>query len=272
MNWVRIAQQVNIALTILLVLRLLLLRLHAVYRVFCIFLAYDLFASLISYNETGAHASYTAYTMSWIALRVGAWILSLWMVYALISAVLQTLPGILRFSKNLLNYVFPIAVAIGSLTFRPEYVVATSGRSLNGINRALAIALVLDRVISTIALIVLVAILAFVLWFPVKMPRNLAIFSIGYIVYFATETGVVLLTTMSQFKFANLANASVNFILSGCLLYWTLFITRRGEEAPVRVGHSWQASERARLIEQLETINATLLRASSGPTRAGTGF
>ena len=65
-------------------------------------------------------------------------------------------------------------------------------RGRTTLTRVVDIVVVLERVISTVALLVLVFILAFILWFPVQMPRNLAVFSVGFIVYFAAITGLLL--------------------------------------------------------------------------------
>jgi hypothetical protein len=134
------------------------------------------------------------------------------------------------------------------------------------IERAVAVGLVLDRVIATIALIVLLAMLLFVLWFPVKMPRNLALFSIGYVIYFAAETGLVLMGTMSHFSLVNVASTFMSFTVVGCLLYWTIFIRKSGEKVPIRVGHKWRPDEQHRLIEKLEAMNAALLHVTSTPS------
>ena len=121
MNWSHIAQAGNTALAMLLIVRLLILRLHSVYRVFCAFLLFDLLTSLITFVETVLHNPRFDYRLTWIAFEVVSWILSLWMVYALLEAILANLPGILRFSRKLLNVTFLVALFVTILTAKPEY-------------------------------------------------------------------------------------------------------------------------------------------------------
>src|ERR1700685_3385305 len=165
-----IAQYISDALEFALIVRLLMLRLHSVYQVFCAFLLFDLFSSAVFFVTTYARLHYL---VAWMALRPIAWVLSLWMVYALLDAMLVNLPGILRLSRKLLNFVFIAALIVALFTARPEYSASGLATSPAATNRAFGVVLVLERVISSAALLILLAILAFILWFPVQMPRNL---------------------------------------------------------------------------------------------------
>ncbi len=184
------------SLSIILIARLLTLRLHKVYRVFCAFLVLDLIASFHCFLEALIHDPRLDYRLTWIGLRVVAWILSLWMVYGLLHATLEGLPGILRFSRKLLNITFLSVMVLGLLTVRAGYGEFRKSFFRAGyvirIGRAVKETFDLERVISTVALLVLVLILGFVLWFPVQMPRNLAVFSAGFVVYFAAKTSLLL--------------------------------------------------------------------------------
>lgn len=264
MNWSHVGQGVSDGLAIVLIIRLSVLRLRSVYRVLCVFLLFELFASLIIFLERLAHDPRFDYRLTWIGLRVIAWILSLWMVYALLEAALGTLPGILRFSRRLLNSTFLVAVAIALVTAKPAYPVQGLPAPMDSIERVVRITFVLERIISMTALLALVAILAFILWFPVQMPRNLAVFSFGFVVYFAAKAGLLLAYTFWSPKSADLFSNVVMFVLAGCFAYWTLFITSRGEKAPVTLGHSWHSGQQQHLLNQLEAMNSALAR---GPRR-----
>src|SRR5579875_999007 len=105
-----IPQLISDGLACLLICRLVLLRLHAVYRVFCCFVVFDLISSGVAFVELAAFNSEPAYRITWTGLRVVAWMLSRWMVDALLDAVLANLPGILKFSRKLLNVTFLLAL------------------------------------------------------------------------------------------------------------------------------------------------------------------
>lgn len=269
MNWTRVLEGLCDILGICLVLRLYALRLHSVYRVFCIFLAFDVLSSLTAIYELSASHGID-YRLTWMAMRPVAWALMLWVVYAFISAVLHSVPGILKFSRKLLNYILPIAIGLAALSFRPEY--AASGLSTlhDPIDHALGIAIVLERVIASIALLVFVSILAFVLWFPVQMPRNLALFSVGLVFYFATNVALLLFHSYISHDSSRLVNNGINLALSACYLYWGLLIRKEGETVTVRMGHSWRKDEQKRLIGQLEALNSALLAAGRRQVGSGT--
>lgn len=261
MNWTRASEELCDLLGICLVLRLYALRLHSVYRVFCVFLAFDVLSTLIALYELSANNTRFDYRLTWLAMRPAAWILTLWMVYAFISAVLHSVPGILKFSRKLLNYILPIVIVLAALSFRPEYTASGLSTLPNPIDHALGIAIVLERVIATIALLVFTAILAFVLWFPVQMPKNLAVFSVGLVFYFAANVALLLFHSYVSHDSSGLVNNGLNLALSACYIYWGLLIRADGETVTVRMGHSWQKHEQKRLIGQLEAMNAALLNA-----------
>jgi hypothetical protein len=259
-----VAQLTSDVLSAILIIKLLSLRLHTVYRIFCIFLAFDLFASVISFTESYIHDPRLDYRITWICLRVVAWILSLSMVYALLNAVLVTFPGVLRFSRRLLNVTLVVVGVLGLLTANLDSSVSGSSGFLSNfvdpIGRAVRATLDVERAISSVALLMLIIVLTFILWFPVPLPKNLAMFSFGFVVYFAAKTGLLLTRGLWSRESFHIVSDTVPFILAGCYAYLIVFITERGEATPVRLGHSWQAQEQDRLLAQLESMNAALLR------------
>jgi hypothetical protein len=153
------------------------------------------------------------------------------------------------------------------LTVKWEYLVTGAARNADATFRVLTVGHVVDRAISTAALLVLVAILAFILWFPVKMPRNLAVLSIGLVVYFGSKTGLTLLLTYSapgiiSRSISEVLSASVSMIGVFCFLYWIIFIDPKGQTSEVSLGQSWRSADQGKLIQQLESLNLALLRSS----------
>jgi hypothetical protein len=264
MSVTSIGQYLSDGLAIALIIRLLALRLHSVYRVFCAFLIVDLFSSLVFLLEKSAYLRLD-YRLTWMTIRPIIWILCLWMVYALLDAMLGNLPGILRISRKLLNFAFVAALILAFFTGFPEYSASSLSGSGSAIERGVGATFVIERVIFMAAVLVLFAILAFILWFPVQMPRNLAVFSIGFAVYFSTITALLLINTYWPHTDLRLVSDIATFTLAACYLYWLIFINRAGETRPVRMGHSWGREEQQRLIGELEAMNAALLRASRRP-------
>ena len=261
MSVTSVGQYISDGLALALIIRLLALRLHSVYRVFCAFLIVDLFSSLAFLVEKFVHLPLD-YRLTWMTLRPAIWILCLWMVYALLDAMLANLPGILRISRKLLNFAFLAALILAFFTGLPEYYASSLSGSSSALARGVGATFVIERVIFMAAVLVLLAILAFILWFPVQMPRNLAVFSVGFVVYFSTITALLLMNTYWPGTDLRLVSDIATFTLAGCYTYWLIFINHAGETRPVRMGHSWGPAEQQRLIGELEAMNAALLRAS----------
>ena len=259
MSWVRIGQFVNLGLGLILMIRLLYARLERVYSIFCMFLAAEFIASLLSFLKKVASHSFPDYRIMWLAGRAVIWVFTLWTVYALLDAVLAHLPGLLRFSRKLLNTVFVLAVVFGMLTARPEYSVS----GLSGLGRAAGIGIVLDRVVSTIALLALLSILGFLLWFPVEISKNLIVFATGFLVYFSAKGALMLSRSLWSHDSLNLVS-NIDMLISGaCFAYWAIFISPQGEMVSIKMGHSWRAREQERLLGQLEAMNVALLRTAA---------
>lgn len=266
MNWGNVAQTIADILSVILLLRLLKLRLRHVYGIFCAFLAYDLAFSATSWLEELLHNARFDYRITWLIFTAIGWLLSLWLVYALLRAILVALPGILRFSTKLLNITFVSVIIVSLLTMRLDREIAgNSGylsKFIDPLGKAVGISLGLDRVISTVALLVLVLILVFAIWFQVPMSRNLAAFSIGLVIYFAANSAVFLTRGMWSREALWAVSILTTYLTSACYAYWIFFITREGEAVQVTIGHRWRRQEQDRLLTQLEAMNATLLQAA----------
>ena len=55
------------------------------------------------------------------------------------------------------------------------------------LSHLIAMFIMADKGISLACVTVLIAILGFIFWFPVKMSKNLAVFSVGFVIYFAAK-------------------------------------------------------------------------------------
>jgi hypothetical protein len=266
MNWSRTAQYVSDILALFLIIRLATMpvRLPGVYRVFVGFLGFQLLDSLVS---LALYAFYRElqldYRLFWMPLQVIAWVLSLWMVYALLSEILKSLPGILRFSRVLLNIIFALAILLALLTVFPEYSVAGGAKFADPIDRFLIAVFVVNRAVAMAALLVLASILAFILWFPVQMHRNLAVFSAGLVLYFSAKVALFLARSYLSSENSRLLSTTMAFVVGACFAYWIVFITQRGQAIQVRWGHSWRLDEQRRLLTQLESMNTALLRSAA---------
>jgi hypothetical protein len=265
MNGFEAGQYLNTIPGAILFARLGFLGLFREYLAFSCFLLFDLFQSIAFLLVSSNLSLGLDYRIIWMSLRVPALILTLWTVYALLSAVLKSLPGILNLSRKLLAGVFSIALLIGILTIQPEYQAAAAGKGASLVKQLTILAGVAERALTMSAFLALLAILLFfIVWFPVEIPRNLVMFSVGLVVYLGAKTSLLLARTyfphISSQAYDELSLTNT-LVLAVCFLCWSAVISRTGQTAKVRVGHRWQAQEQKRLIIQLEAMNTTLLRA-----------
>lgn len=254
-----IVEYIEILLNLILVVRLFTLRLGKVYAIFTAYLLTDLVGSL-------AASSYDLklvpmdYRVLYVVTRIVAWVLSLWVIYALLSAILKGLPGILKYSRRLLNIVFAIGFLVGLSTAAASSVVQRIEDWRNELDRLVAITLAVDQAIGVTVLLVLIVMLGFFLWFPVVVPRNLAIFSVGYVVYFSSITVSLFLESFRSSGLLPTISIIVMLVTSVCYAYWAIFLSKAGESVPVRIGHVWHADEQKRLMRRLEEVNGVLLQ------------
>lgn len=268
MDWPALTQYVELCLGCILIARLLSLHLHRVYSYFCVFVFADVSGSLIWAIQTRLRRTplHFDYRIAWLVQHVFLWVFTLLTVYALLDAILVPLPGILKLSRRVLKISFAVAIVIGFVTALPEYRGALNSQVLVGrLAHIISASVVFDRVISSVALIALLGILLFLIWFPVEMSRNLATFTAGFVVYLALKACMML--TISLWSngargFIHVVNLFLGGMSAVVFAYWAIFITRAGEKVPAKLSvapvHSRQEDL---LIAQLEAMNASLLRA-----------
>lgn len=254
--WTRAAVYVGIVLGLCVILRLLSLRLHKVYRLFSAFLAVEVTSELALAISTRLPMDYR---LCWIVLAIPGWILTLWTVYALLDAILAKLPGVLSLSQFVLRLGFLIAAAVAcAVVLETPHL----GPQVHGaFEEAILAGIQIERAVGVLALLALLAIEGFVLWFPVEMPRNLFAFTAGLTVYFLFRTATVLsIAFLPPHAQARLAQITM-IVLPACYVYWIVSIHRSGEASQVRVGQSWAGSNNQELaLLELERMNTALLR------------
>jgi hypothetical protein len=248
---------------LLLITKLLSLRLHRVYYAFCCLLAADLLGSVLWWASVSSFFGHKwDYRPIWLVDRLAVWVFTIWTVALLLQSVLQNFPGILAMSRRVFRYAWLLAAAVGVASAFAEYSVSGIGTQYSSLALALSVGIICERVIATVALLAILLIFAFLLWFPVRIPRNLAYLCSGFVVYFGTITFFFLARSFWSQDTVRLASTIVSVIGAACYIYWAIFINAAGESVPARLTIEWRPTDQARLLEQLEGINQSLLRAA----------
>jgi len=115
-----------------------------------------------------------------------------------------------------------------------------------------------ERSMNFVVLIFLLLISILLLWFPIKVRRNIVVYISGFVLFAAARSfGLLLANLLPQ-----AATLTVSTILLGltllCLLIWIVGIRPEGERTTDTPGYRRDAEAMQRLSRQLDAINQTL--------------
>lgn len=262
MTFAHLAQYVDLVLGTILVIKLLRLRLHKVYGVFCLFLAVDLLSSAMwaLWFIPGSPFKGLDYRLVWLVGRCIAWILTLWTILNLLDAVLAGFSGIAKISRAVFRWSFLAALVIAAISAVPEYTASGINPEHANLENLVIVGLVVERVVASTSLIVMLSVLIFLLWFPKQVPRNLALFSIGFLVYFGVKNLVLLARSFWSHNIYDVVNTTASVVAGACFAYWALFLSSAGEQVQTKLSIHWKPDEQERLMHRLELLNESLLR------------
>ncbi len=249
---------IELALAVLLLIRIYLLRLQGVYRIFVVYLIAEIVGPLA--YAVLRKAIGLDYRVWFLLSRPLYWFLYIAMVYALSQTVMRSVPGVSRLSRKVLQWSFIAAAIAGMAAFvlgGSPYAGAGSLRFLTLLARSL------ERSFTLTALLLLVGVLGFLLWFPVQVPRNLAVFSAAYLVFFAVTVATLFAGDLfPKGNSAQFISRAIETLSAVCYIWWLVTLDKAGEHQPVRVGHIWKPAEQENLMTQLNAINDALLSGS----------
>ena len=117
-----------------------------------------------------------------------------------------------------------------------------------------------ERMMNFVILIFLLLISGFLLWFPIKMRRNVVVYIFGFVLFCASRSfGVLLINLRPQDATRFISTVLLGLTLL-CLLIWTVGIRPEGERMTATPGYRQNPETMRRLTSQLDAINAALAR------------
>lgn len=238
-------------LAAVLLLRLWHERLLGRYRFFAAYL-FCLFAEVIVLLTVQQGTN--RYIRVYIGVESAMWIAQILMILEMFSLVFRSYPGISGYWRKIVLFAFLVAT-LASLGFA-----MLNHQAGSGVYPWAEYYLFVSRVIAFTVLAFFMFLLAFLFWFPIALSRNVVIYTIGFSLYFGSRALIRLAGNLSEPGNWVLFSCISQAIVVACLIFWTVALTRRGEGVDVTVGHRWQPAEGVALIQQLESINAVLLR------------
>lgn len=183
----------------------------------------------------------------------------LWLLYALVvlelfQLVLQNHPGIASLGRKVLTWALAISASVSGATLMFQ-LQEKSTESAILFNFAL-----LERLVTTSLLILLLCLIAFLMYFPVPLSRNVRVHALIFATYFTARTVVFGFRTWFGEQVTPVVNLIMLALAVGCIISWTFLLTRAGEVLATRRRPAPETE--TRLLAQLSAINDTLLRSS----------
>ncbi|HTS74947.1 MAG TPA: hypothetical protein VMG40_02020 [Bryobacteraceae bacterium] len=251
--WLNWAPFVELAATLILIASLLRNRLHIVYRFFFAYLAADA-------AETAAAIIFQKIRRLYAEIYFGGQTVKMFLAVLVVLEIyrlaLAGQPALARFGKTAVIYVLGAAAAIAGAGFGLDRGAPPGARA--PILHQFAS---FERTMDAWMLLFLLIIGVFVLWFPVRVTRNGALYISGFVIYFLTRSVGLLLSNVSP-ELVMKFDTSMIAVQILCLIVWIAALRPEGETAITVTGHRWDPDAADRLKDQLNTINATLLRLS----------
>ena len=240
--------------TALLAGKLLKTGIYRQYRKFFFLLLFSIFNSTWPLVVVDGKSDLYAYF--WRATTPVGWLLYILAVLELYQLVLANHRGLYSLGRWIMYGAIVISVFISVLTLLPHFTPDTPQST-----RTLGYFYAAQRGIESSLAIFILLILLFLSRYPVKLSRNVLVHTALYSVYFLSGTLYVLWRLVFGLRIsakADLLLAGVNTI---CVFAWLFLLTRRGEEVQTNLPLFGPEYER-RALQQLDALNATLLKAS----------
>ncbi|MCX6592967.1 MAG: hypothetical protein NTZ56_15720 [Acidobacteria bacterium] len=242
--------------------RLYRLQLHRQYRYLFAYALFSVFqlAVLMLLPHSGLKYRSTIYGWVWVvteAVLVGVFVL---MVADLYGQILEHYPGIASLTRRIFSRAALVGIPLSLLTLLLDVGDSSPSHLLSQFQ-------LLQRGILTCLMFLVLVMVCFLAWFPMRLNRNTVWHAGIFFCYFLSKSGLILLLQMAGVQVQASVSSSLIAISLACLVAWLVALRPEGETAEVRVGPRWSEEESRRLLGQLEGLNAALSRVS----QAGAG-
>lgn len=243
----------NIALSALLVARFARLRLLLQYRFFISYLLFNLIRSLFAWSfNTGS----LAYRYIWAFTQPVIWVFYVLVVLELCSLVFKEYKGIQALGRWTVYGSLAASILFSTMLVIPTWI--RSNEPFFSLQRYFMV----ERGIDFALVLLLLLLLAFLVIFPLQLGRNVIVHSVLYSIFFMSGSIGLLILNLTGYRLSLTVSASLIGVSVLCLIGWIALVSREGETKMVAIRSQLQPADEERLIGQLASINATLLKAS----------
>jgi hypothetical protein len=241
----------DLSAILLLLLRLAWLKLYRGYRLLFVYfavMAVEIALAAWIPQKTNLYAEFYFGAQSVLI------VLAVCIVQDLYKQALELHPALATFSRRSVLAVAAFAAVVAAFGAALDRQVLP-GQYAN-VHRFLAI----ERTLDLMILIFLLLISGFILWFPVKVRRNIVVYIGGFVVFHLSRTvGLLLTNLLPQRNLIPLSNA-MQVVFLFCALFWSLGLRTEDLDSRTVAGHRWDPEAMKKLSGQLDAINSALSR------------
>jgi len=163
-------------------------------------------------------------------------------------------PALAVFSRATAGYVVLLSCVVAVATVFVDNEILPAQSVI--LHRFLAV----ERILDFAIVLFLLAISAFLMWFPIKVRRNISSYIAGFAVYFCARSGLLLVGNFLPSSGAGLISAPMLCISFTCLILWNWRLGEEGERIVTVTGHRWNPAAFEQLNRQLSYINGAVAR------------
>lgn len=242
----------GLILSAVLCFRLITLKLARAYKFFFCYLVFNTGRSLVMWPLSW---SSPVYVTIWNWTEPVVWVLYVLVVLELCGLAFKEYRGIQALGRWTIYGSLGVALFFSTLSLVPTWVGSKSPAFST--QRFLMV----ERGIDFCLVLLLLIVLASLVLFPIRLTKNVTLHAILYSAYFTSNSIGIFIVNMTGSRILDIVSCCLMGVQAVCLTSWVALLSREGETKTMVIRPPVAADEE-RLVEQLASINATLLRAS----------
>jgi hypothetical protein len=180
-------------------------------------------------------------------------LMAVFVVQDLYRIALREHPAVATFARRTMLAVMAVAAVVALSGIRLDFTLLP-GQYLD-VHRFFTF----ERSMNFLTLLFLLIVSALLLWFPIKVRRNIVVYISGFVLFAASRSIGILLYNLDPRHGRLISTILLGFTLL-CMLIWIIGIEPEGELVMATPGFRSDPQAMQRLSQQLDSINAALTR------------
>jgi hypothetical protein len=224
------------------------------YRRYPVFFNYFIFLVVASIWPLILDISSPLYQKIWMISSPITLAFYILMVVELYRLVLENYKGLYSLGRWALYIGVVVSVTVSALSLIPKIKPSMPQRS-----KLMFFVLATERGVDTALAILILLILCFLTYFPVKLSRNVRVHATVYSVFFLSNTFILLMRSLFGLRLADEFNTALLGVMVASVFAWLTLLSPAGEVAQPALPDLGTEHEH-RLLHQLDALNAVLLK------------